>query len=334
MSKSRRMKPKLGSLLVRGEHITPQQLEDALAIQKKQTRPLGDMLTSVGLLTERALEEMLTQQVKTNKRLGELLVRQGVVSAEQLERIIVKQQCSRPMLGEILVSLGYVSEVTLDLLIRESLQLETGSACVYEFGDLIVEQWPTQSLGSNCYVLTHRPTAACVLVDAGHHPGVLARVRAGQLKPQAIWLTHGHEDHTDGLAELLDAHACPFYLHPADENFLPARPEMQPLADGDRLMLGPLEFRALHVPGHTPGGVAFYHAPVAITGDTLMAKAVGRYDLVEGSVSDIVASLKNRLLCLPDDTMVFPGHGDASRLAEIKDQNRFCAFLLRPPLED
>lgn len=330
----RQAKAKLGDVLVRRGHITPDQLQDAIRIQQDTAQSLGFLLTSIGLITPTELKAALAEQAGRRMPLGQILVKAGLLTPQQLSRILTKQINSRPMLGQILVAQGLVTLELLDEITVEQLEIERGEAAVRVFGSLIVEQVPSGSLSSNVYVVTDKVSGQTVLVDAGHHEDLLERVRSGKVRPSAVWLTHGHGDHVGALEGLQQCCDCPIYAHPLDEAFLPPLRNLRHLRDGDRLRVGAFEFEVFHTPGHTPGGTSYYCDPVAFTGDTLMAGAVGRYDLVEGSLPDIVSSLRQRLLALPDETTIFGGHGRPSRLFEIKRDNPFCAFLLRPAVED
>ena len=144
-----------------------------------------------------------------------------------------------------------------------------------------------------------------------------------------ILLTHGHFDHTGGVAELCAAlPGVPVYLHPADaalvggDVFPAVGAETTPYQDGDVVKLGKMDIEVLHTPGHTPGGVTLKVGDVLLTGDTLFQGSMGRTDFAGGSYDEIMASLK-RLGQLPGDCHVLPGHMGASTLEKERKSNYY-----------
>ena len=170
-------------------------------------------------------------------------------------------------------------------------------------------------------------------------------VRASGADLEAIWLTHAHIDHIGGIAEVRRHFDVPVHLHPLDLPYytqLSARAAQmygvsyeQPdgphheLAEGDVLTCGTLKFTVMHVPGHAPGLVSFNGEGCAFSGDLLFAGSIGRTDLPLSNPFDMDASL-DRIGTLPADTKVFPGHGEATTIAEEKRSNPFLAGRARP----
>lgn len=202
-----------------------------------------------------------------------------------------------------------------------------------------IDVLPVGPLSANAYLLTTGRRA--VLVDPGGEPDrLLEALGARDAELEAVWLTHAHFDHVGALAELLEAAPVPVYLHPADAPLLASaaaaaaawgvhirQPPLgaRPLADGDRLALGAVEARCLHTPGHAPGHVAIYlpSQAVVLSGDALFRGSIGRTDLPFGDHDRLLRSIRDRLLGLPGDTRVLPGHGPATTIAEEAASNPF-----------
>lgn len=198
----------------------------------------------------------------------------------------------------------------------------------------------------NCYLLVDDESRRGVLIDPGDEGDVIVEmVRQAGVTLDAIWLTHAHVDHIGAVAEVRRFAHVPVFLHPLDLPYytrLSARaaemygiPFEQPegpdreLADGDVVRCGALEFTVMHVPGHAPGLVSFNGHGVAFGGDLLFAGSIGRTDLPLGSPTDMDASLE-RFATLPDETIVYPGHGPATSLAQEKHTNPFLTGRARP----
>jgi glyoxylase-like metal-dependent hydrolase (beta-lactamase superfamily II) len=196
----------------------------------------------------------------------------------------------------------------------------------------------------NCYILVDRDAAEAVLIDPGEEPDLfLRRIQTERLGLKAIWLTHAHVDHILGVARVVEATGVPIFLHPTDRPWYDALPEQgqafglsaaapppphADLADGMPLRLGGLTFEVRHVPGHTPGHVAFVGHGAAVVGDALFAGSIGRTDLPGGDTATLMASIRDRLLTLPDDTAVYPGHGPATTIGRERRTNPFLAGLV------
>lgn len=178
------------------------------------------------------------------------------------------------------------------------------------------------------------------VVDPGMDPGpLLERLEELGRPVGGILLTHGHLDHAAGCAALVRRHHCPVFAHPADRFLLDglvdqgawygfqleAVPgEIRPLADGQRLLLGEGELEVLHTPGHSPGGVCFRleaGGPRVLCGDTLFAGTFGRTDLAGGNAATLKRSILQRLFTLPDETVLLPGHGEATTVGRERRGN-------------
>ncbi len=191
----------------------------------------------------------------------------------------------------------------------------------------------------NAYVLHLEGQVEAVVVDPGDEAGRLAEaIKALGLKPVLLLATHGHFDHVgavDGLAKVFGA---PFAMHAADKfllerledtaAFYGQQPTKEPqvgqaLKGGETLKVAGLELKVIATPGHTPGGLCFFHAESGslFSGDTLFEGSVGRSDTEGGSHEVLIQSIHRQLLTLPDATRVYPGHGDATTIGDERKQN-------------
>jgi len=179
--------------------------------------------------------------------------------------------------------------------------------------------------GTNAYIVCCPETKESVLVDAPAEPKVIVdKLRNATLK--YILLTHNHIDHIGALGQLRAELRVPLAAHPADTSNLTAPPEIL-LNDGDVIQLGELKFTVLHTPGHTPGSLCFMIGPYLIAGDTIFPGGPGK----TGSPDDfrqIIKSITEKIFVLPDDTQVYPGHGDSTVLEKERDE--FAVFASRP----
>ncbi|GGJ86357.1 hydrolase [Pilimelia anulata] len=218
----------------------------------------------------------------------------------------------------------------------------------------MVDGFPADAFGTNCYVAAVGKGEQCVIVDPGI--GVLDRldelIARHRLHPAAVLLTHGHLDHTFSVVPVCGARGIPAYAHPADRELLadPAKglsadmtalfggrlPYTEPddvreLADGATLRLAGLEIVVDHAPGHTRGSVmfrlpaadAFDADQVCLSGDVLFAGSIGRTDLPGGSMREMATSLRTKVLPLADDTVVLPGHGPATTIGRERAANPY-----------
>jgi glyoxylase-like metal-dependent hydrolase (beta-lactamase superfamily II) len=163
----------------------------------------------------------------------------------------------------------------------------------------------------------------CILIDAGHDGRRIVKSIPLERRVRAVVCTHAHADHINAVAEVCDGTRAPAYLHVADrplwDSLYPVTPDRE-LADGDILTIGDLELRVLHTPGHTPGSVCL-HAPAlgaVFTGDTLFPGGPGATGRPGSDFATIIESVRGRLFTLPEDTVVLPGHGDATTVGAEK----------------
>ncbi|HEK85416.1 MAG: MBL fold metallo-hydrolase [Candidatus Saccharicenans sp.] len=194
-------------------------------------------------------------------------------------------------------------------------------------------------LETNCYIYYCRETLECAVIDPGAEAEkIFPIITSFQLKPVIILNTHGHVDHIGANLEVKERYKIPIAMHSADlplleENIqlefglmLGASPSPKPeklLTDGEEIYIGHQILKVIFTPGHTPGSVCFYSGKLLFAGDTLFCGGVGRTDLPGGSWKELTNSLKLRIMTLPDETIVLPGHGPKTTIGEEKVSNPF-----------
>jgi glyoxylase-like metal-dependent hydrolase (beta-lactamase superfamily II) len=184
-----------------------------------------------------------------------------------------------------------------------------------------IEKLELGPFGTNAYILVCRNTGESVVVDAPAEAGKILELLKGT-RPKYILITHNHMDHTGALAELKSALDLPIAAHPDDAGRMPVSAD-QLLNDGDEIAFGDIKLSVLHTPGHTPGSLCFLTGNYLIAGDTLFSDGPGR----TGSPADfkrILESLTGKIFVLPDETQVFPGHGNSTIL--VKERKAFEVF--------
>jgi glyoxylase-like metal-dependent hydrolase (beta-lactamase superfamily II) len=199
-------------------------------------------------------------------------------------------------------------------------------------------------LQENAYLLLDEGTRRAVLVDPGDEGERLCgAVADAGAELEGIWLTHAHMDHVGGIAAVKRWRDVPVFLHPADRALYdnaaqhallfglriePPPPPERELADGDELRCGDLRFAVMHAPGHAPGHVVIHGHGIAFVGDCLFAGSIGRTDLPLASAAQLARSLE-RIVALPDETIVYPGHGPATTIGAERARNPFINGSLR-----
>jgi len=169
--------------------------------------------------------------------------------------------------------------------------------------------------GTNAYVMVCTETGESVVIDApGEAEKLLDAVRG--TTPGYLLMTHNHRDHTGALIEVKEGLEIPMAAHPEDAGNLPVKPDIL-LRDGERFTVGRLEVQVRHTPGHTPGSICLLTGQYLFSGDTLFPGGPGKTASPE-AFRQIVASLETKIFVLPDETQVFPGHGEATVLGKEK----------------
>ncbi len=227
---------------------------------------------------------------------------------------------------------------------------------------MFIAGFPAGPWGTNCYVVATEAGAECVVVDPGKDAatGVADVVREHGLKPVAVLVSHGHIDHMWCVQPVAGAYDAAAYIHPDDRHLLSdpmagmsretagmllggqyefAEPDdVREIGDGTDIELAGLSFTVDHAPGHTPGSITFrtpYDEPttgvseVMFSGDLLFAGSIGRTDLPGGDHPTMLRSLEAKVLTLPDDVAVLPGHGEQTSIGRERATNPFLLELLR-----
>jgi len=198
-------------------------------------------------------------------------------------------------------------------------------AVVAKDDNIQIERLELGPFGTNAYIVVCPKTGDSVLIDTPADASTIMNRLKGT-NPKYILLTHNHMDHLGAFSELHSKLRVPVAAHAADSTRLPSSPEIL-LNDGDTISFGSLKLEVLHTPGHTPGSLCFKAGRYLISGDTIFPGGPGK----TGSPSDfrqIIESITEKLFVLPDDTQIYPGHGDSTVLKKEKDE--FAVFSSRP----
>jgi hydroxyacylglutathione hydrolase len=202
---------------------------------------------------------------------------------------------------------------------------------------MILETLALGDYQANCYIYASEITRKGFIIDPGDEADViLSRVKELGLSVVFTILTHGHPDHTGALKLVREAINSPIAMHGADSGMLKDKilhsllgfrhSDVTPdrlLVDGKTLKAGELSLKVIHTPGHTPGGICLLGDGLVFTGDTLFNMGIGRTDFPGGEMQVLMASIHDRLLSLPDETVVYPGHGPSSTIGDERRDNPF-----------
>lgn len=186
---------------------------------------------------------------------------------------------------------------------------------------------------ANCYILWDNNSYEAAVVDPGGDVNSIYKfIKDNKLNVKYILLTHGHIDHCGGIEELKNIVNAPIGVNENDMILMKNGEYMFGnlsknvdilLHENDLFKVGDIKIRCLETPGHTPGGMSFLAENCVFTGDTLFSLSIGRTDLPGGNFDDIINSIKNKLLILPEDTIVYPGHGIETSIGREKKYNSF-----------
>lgn len=204
---------------------------------------------------------------------------------------------------------------------------------------MIFEEMAVGSYMSNCYIVGSDKTHEAAIIDPGaEFTRIDSKIMELGVTPKMILLTHAHGDHIGAVLELIKKYNVPVYIHEDDAGALvdssinltkvlfrkevTINPDVK-LKDGDKIMLGDLEFEIIHTPGHTPGGICIKVENIMMTGDTIFNKSIGRTDFPGGSFDQIISSIKDKIFKYDDDTIVYPGHNSPTTIKSEKMGNPF-----------
>jgi len=206
---------------------------------------------------------------------------------------------------------------------------------------MIHEILPVGPLQCNCSIIGDETMRDAMVIDPGDDiADVLAIIQKHKLQVRQIVITHAHIDHVGGAMKLRQATGAPILMNQNDYALVkmldvqaawlgmksPGQVEIdRSVGDADKVEAGPLIANVIHTPGHTEGSVCLYFAPQKklIAGDTLFAGSIGRTDLPGGSYDKIIRSLHEKVLALPDETLVVPGHGPLTTIGDERQSNPF-----------
>ncbi|MEW6110421.1 MAG: MBL fold metallo-hydrolase [Nitrospirota bacterium] len=197
-------------------------------------------------------------------------------------------------------------------------------------------------LQSNCYIIYDEKSLEAIVVDPGDEPEkIISVIEDKKLKINYIVCTHGHFDHIGAVANLKEKTGAKIIINKNDiEIYMSAKDQAafwgydieQPpepdiyVMEGDEIFCGNLKFQVLHTPGHSPGGISLYGENIILTGDTVFAGSVGRTDFYGGSIEELKKSFR-RIISLPPETRILPGHGEWTKIIEEKKSNFFIQEL-------
>jgi hydroxyacylglutathione hydrolase len=203
----------------------------------------------------------------------------------------------------------------------------------------VIECRAVGAMGANCYLVTCPETKKAAIIDPGDDGASLKKwIDAKGVQLEYILLTHGHFDHIGAVEDLRAAYQAQVGIHQEDGTMLTSsahnlsrmlglaydfKPADFFLEDGQVLKVGNLTLKVIATPGHTKGGVCFLTEEGLISGDTLFDGSIGRTDFPGGSYQELINSVVQKLLILPEDTRVFPGHGPETTIGREKRENPF-----------
>ena len=200
---------------------------------------------------------------------------------------------------------------------------------------MVLETVVTGNIQENCY-LAGSPDGLLVIDPGDEAEKILSRIKAGNYQVKYVVLTHCHYDHIGAAAEVQEETGAQLVICAKEkENYLDPRANLmgslkvggrllvpeKTVSEGDTLESGSYRFTVIETPGHTSGGMCLLCGGVLFSGDTLFQRGIGRVDLPTGNLRQIIASIKNKLFALPEETRVYPGHGPATTIGYEKKHN-------------
>ena len=207
---------------------------------------------------------------------------------------------------------------------------------------MILKKLVVGPLASNCYIVGSESSKEGMIIDPGDEAEVISRkVKDLELNVKSVVLTHTHIDHIGALKEVKEATGAEVAIHGDDAQAFQAKsattmlglsyptppPPDRLLKDGNNIDIGDLHFLVLHTPGHSPGSICLLGQGMVFSGDTLFNYGIGRADLPGGSYSQLMNSIHTKLMILPDNTVVYPGHGPKTTIGTERTDNPFLQSL-------
>ncbi|MBQ0137700.1 MAG: MBL fold metallo-hydrolase [Kurthia sp.] len=211
---------------------------------------------------------------------------------------------------------------------------------------LNIRKYALGPVQTNCYIISNAQHQ-CLIIDPGEQgKKIISEIRKANLTPEAILLTHAHFDHIGAVDEVRDTFSIPVYMHKKEQSWLgdatlngSAKYAQLPnyevksadefLTPSKEVTVGSFNFEVVHTPGHSPGSISFlFHEDrLAFVGDTLFKGSIGRTDLIGGDTKLLLKSIQMHLLNLPEDTIIYPGHDEATTIADEMKMNPFLKGL-------
>ncbi len=197
------------------------------------------------------------------------------------------------------------------------------------------------ALETNCYIIFDGKNNAIIIDPGGEPEKIQSFIERKNLKPLRIINTHGHADHCGGNRFFKEKYSIPISIHKDEIEILNSfenkfifplmggRPSPAPdrlLEDGEMIRFGEINLRIIHTPGHTPGSISIFTDGILFSGDLIFSGSVGRTDLPGGSWKELLNSIKNKILTLPDETLILPGHGPSTTVKEERENNPFIHY--------
>ncbi len=208
---------------------------------------------------------------------------------------------------------------------------------------MIIKSLSVGPLENNCFIIANEGTGESLLVDPGDEPDrILDVINENEFKVKYLVCTHAHFDHVGAVPEIKKETNAKIVIHRDEVSIYEKVPDLSALfgfeidplpepdilvLEGDQLVVGDLKFQILHTPGHSPGGICLYGEGIIITGDTIFAGSVGRTDLYGGDIEKLKKSIK-RLMTLPEEVKIFPGHGPQSTIGYERNNNLFYRGII------
>ena len=205
--------------------------------------------------------------------------------------------------------------------------------------EIIIRRVVVSHLSANCYIVGTKASGTGLVIDPGGNADNIKRaIDESRLDIEIIILTHGHSDHIAALRDIQDHTSAEVAIHAEDADFLEGygsmssqfgisyrtpHPPDRLLHEGDTIEAGGLSFTVMHTPGHTPGSICLLSGNKVFTGDTLFHRGIGTTLMPGSSRPQLINSIRTRLMALPDETIVYPGHGSETTIGVERRDNRY-----------